>query len=243
VVLQIAFVLASVVCQDDKAAEAEAKKRVEDFKAKIKTCKSGDDYVLALEGLGDQPHAVILAELKKWVARVGQPDLQIAAGKEVAKFKKDVKAAQFLIQMARAEKTGDVAASLYKSAGATGARGAAKDLNPTLVYKDIKPELIPAAKGAVEATGLFKSRDSIDPLIALLTELEKEKAEADKAAQQPVVSGVPQDDKNKPQRHKELLDPAIKAIKAVTGEKFMTAKEYTKWWSKNKQFFKEPPEE
>ncbi len=241
-VLQIAFVLASVVCQDDKQAEAEAKKRVEEFKAKAKTCKSNDDFVLALEGLGDVPHAVVLAELKKWATRPA-PDLQIAAGKEIAKFKKDVKAAQFLIQVARVEKVGDVAANFYKSAGATGARAAAKDLNPVLVYKDIKPELIPAAKGAIEATALFKSKDSIDPLIALLGELEKEKTEAEKAAQQPTVGGIPQDDKSKPQRHKELLDPAIKAIKAVTGEKFMTAKEYTKWWSKNKQFFKEPPEE
>lgn len=234
----------------EKEAEEKAKQKVKAFQAELKKCREMADYVSALDGLGDEPHPLILTELKKWLGNPS-PDIRKAAAAEIAKFKKDKAAASSLIAVARGDKTVDVVVECLKDVGDIGCRAVAKDLIGFFVHKEVD-----IAKEAVDSCGKIKSKDTIEPLIDLITtcEVDKEKATQSQSGGGGNVPGgmggnVPggsysnnQEDEKK-KRAEALLPRAIQAMKDITGEKCNTSKEWKKWWAKSKPFFKEPGEE
>ncbi len=98
-------------------------------------------------------------------------------------------------------------------------------------------------KSAILGAGLARSRDSIDPLMELLKELEKAAGTAgnDKNAKAGGVRGIPGGGAN-PQkdRAKALIPSIIKAMQAITREKWASAKEWEIWWGKHKDNFVVP---
>ena len=257
-VVAILFAGGALWAQDDpakaaeKEAEAKAKKKIADLNAALKKCKTEDDFVSALDGFAEeQQHPLIMAELKKYLGH-GLPGVRMEAADELGKFKKDEKAAKALLDSAKRDRVVDCARQCLKEVGDIGFRGVARDLVGFFAHKELD-----LCKEAVESSGALKSKDSIDPLIALVTELEVEKEKQNNSGGQQnpggggnpggVGGGLPggggggqqSADDEKKKRADELLPKAIQALKDITGEKFNTSKEWKKWWQKNKQFFKE----
>ena len=82
--------------QDDKQKEADAKKKIDDFKASVGKAKKDDEVITALGTLGDMQHVKILSELKGWLAR-GSSEIRLAAAEQIAKYAKNKEAAEALL--------------------------------------------------------------------------------------------------------------------------------------------------
>lgn len=252
--LALALLVAAPVgaqdAKDEDAAEERAKERLKVFKEGLRKCREASDFVNALSGLGSEPHPLILAELKLWLAKPA-PEVRMAASEEIAKFKKDEKAARTLVSAARAERALEVIVRHLRSIGRLGSKKVAKDLVPIFDHKETA-----VAKEAIDSSGILKSRDSIEPLISLIAELELQKDKTPKGGYVPDGplndndpsrrvggTGTLNRDEEKRQRIDTLLPAAVAAMKHITGERSLnTAKEWKTWWAKNKPFFKDEEE-
>ncbi len=232
----------------DEITDAEAKLHIADFQKEWKKCKGVDDQIRAVETLGSKKHSKILDELKKYLMS-GAIEVRITAGDMIGKYKNVDKAADVLLQVAKGsmgrKETIELAVKCLRYLGNTGVRAKAKDLIPLFGSRDTD-----IAKEAIDTSGLLKSKDTIDPLINLVLELEAVKEDTQQntggqgsipggqypGANQP--GGQQQEDINV-KRKKELLQPAIQALKDTTAEKLNTGKEWKTWWGKNKTLFKE----
>jgi HEAT repeat protein len=247
--------------QAEKDAETKAKTTLDNFRNAIKKAKVSDDFIAALNGLGDEPHALILAELKIWLGKPA-PEVRQEAADEIGKFKGDEKAAQVLLSMAKQDKSIDVQVKCLLEIGKIGCRKIAKDVHALWNHKELD-----VAREALDTTGACKSKDSIEPLIRFLEEKEAEKVQLAQQQQQqqsgssggsggssgggyggpstpgPVTTNQNNDLADKIKRVDELIPRAVQALQDITGEKFKMAKEWKKWWGKSKQFFKEEGEE
>lgn len=234
-----------------EVSDDEAKEHVKAFKKEIGKAKEPSDQVIAIEGLGSKQHAKILDELKSWLGK-GSVDVRIAAAEQIGKYKGEEKAAEALLGAAKStnarKDTMDVAIKCIRYLANTGVRKMTKSLVAFFGHRDND-----FAREVVDTCGALKSKDAIDPLINLVRELEAIKEEDTSGSSVPggIPGGMPgggpapnqQDEKI--ERKKALLNPAIQALKDITGEKYNTGQEWTKWWSKNKNSFKEQeaPEE
>ncbi len=246
--------------QAEKDAETKAKATLDNFRNATKKAKVSDDFIAALNGLGDEPHALILAELKIWLGKPA-PEVRQEAADEIGKFKGDEKAAQTLINCAKGDKMLDVQVKCLLEVGKIGCRKIAKDLHGFWQHKELD-----IAREALDSTGACKAKDSIEPLIRFLEEKEAEKAQLAQQQQQqqsggsgggsssgggsygpttpgPVTTNQNNDLADKIKRVDELIPRAVQALQDISGEKFKMAKEWKKWWGKSKQFFKEEGEE
>ncbi len=253
-VLAVLFVAGFAWSQDEKAdkqaekeAEAKAKERVKAVQEKMRKARTLEDRINAIDGLGDEPHAVVLTELRKYLGSP-EPDLRKEAAGEIGKFKKDEKASQTLLGAAKGDRVVDVQVVCLKEIGDVGCKKTAKDLVWFFGHKELD-----IAKEAVDSSGSIKAKDSIDPLITLAEQLELDKERSQQnqqggtqsggqmpGPQVPGGSGTQQNqDEEKKKRAEELLPRAIQALKDITGEKLNTTKEWKKWWAKNRSFFKD----
>ncbi|MBI2930438.1 MAG: HEAT repeat domain-containing protein [Planctomycetes bacterium] len=235
----------------EKEAEASAKKRIEEFRTAVRKCRSNEDFVSALDGLGDQPHPLILAELKSWLAKPA-PEVRQEAADEIGKFKNDEKAASALLSLARSDRLPDVAVKALKEVGDIGCKKVARNLTGFFSHREVD-----IAKEAIDTAGTLGSKDSIDPLITLVDQLELDKERGQNSSYSgggpgasppdgrtfPGQSNQNQQDERK-KRAEDLLPRAIQALKDITGEKACnTAGEWKRWWAKNRAFFKDDKEE
>jgi hypothetical protein len=262
----LAMVLALVVAvmpasaQDDPAKQAEkeaeerARKRLDQFKAQIKTCKVEDDFVTAIDTLGDEKHDLIIKELKDWLKHPSMAWARVEAADELGKFKKNEKVAKDLLAQAKRDREPEVSAKCLLEIGKISLRSMAKELVPLYRNKSIK-----VSQEAVGSAGKLKSKDSIEPLISYLEELE---AERERSADQQQSGSVPggggfagptgglpgggqnqNDDEDKKKRLETVLPKVVQSLKDITGEKFSDSKSWAKWWKKNAKSFKEYAEE
>jgi hypothetical protein len=240
----------------EKEAEEKAKKKLDEFRAAVKKCKSSDDYISALNGIADEPHPLILSELKIWLTNRA-PELRQEAADEIGKFKGDEKAAQALLAAAKNDKMVDCQVKFLLEVGKIASRKIVKDLHGFWNHKETD-----VAKEALDSTGSCKAKDSIEPLIRFLDEKQAEKQQLQQQQQNqqsggtqggsygpstpgPVTGGSSNnnDVAEKLKRVDELIPAANAALQEITGEKFKMAIEWQKWWKKSKQFFKEEGEE
>jgi len=174
-----------------------------------------------------------------------EPPVRIAAAKGLGDFKENKpKAAAVLISALGAEgKEFDVVAAVLTSLGTLGDPSGLPTIHHYFSSKESKDadHLVP--KSAILGAGLARSRDSIDPLMELLKELEKAAGTTanDKNAKTSGVKGIPGGGAN-PQkdRAKALIPSIIKAMQSITREKWATAKEWEIWWGKHKDSFAVP---
>jgi hypothetical protein len=243
----LALFAASASAQDDpkKAAQEEAKKKEDEAKARIaefkkefkaaKTDKDRCDVIAGLSALGSPKHPKILDELKAFL-KSPSTEIAIAAAEQVAKYEKDKDAADILVSMASARREKDVVVKFLRYAGDVGHRPTSAKL--TGFFKNRETDI---AREAVDSCAKLKSKDVIDPLLALWRELDNIKEQkADGLGElgggltgtNPIV--------DEQQNRKRDLTPAVEsALSKITGADFKTLKEANEWWRKNRATFKE----
>jgi len=239
--------------QAEKEAEAKAKEKIDAFKSTLKKAKTNDDYIGALQGLGDTQHILILNELKIWLGKP-QPEIRQAAAEEIGKFKGDEKAAAALMAMAKNDKSLDVSVKCLLEIGKIGCKKTAKELTGFFGRKEWE-----IAREAVDSCATIKSKTAIPALINFLEDLETEKERIKQAQQSQQAGGgggggglpgggLPggaasgSGNSDLPDRQKrvdELIPRVVQALKDITDEKLNTAKEWRKYEQKNRSFFKD----
>jgi len=206
---------------DKEKAKEEAKKRDEDAKAALKSFrdafnkgKSADDKIEAIQKLESaDPHPLIRAELGNILASNPSIDVRIAAASSLGKFKKDVGAADILLNNAKAQKDEGLKRKCLQKFGAVATFGKSMALKP--FFNDENNVIV---REAIEAIEAINSVRMLQPLVELLGELESIREDkGDQGGGQP-LPGVPQGDNTnnqKVKRKKELTDPVRKAINTL----------------------------
>lgn len=225
--------------QEDKQAEEDAKQKIADFNAALKKCKSESDYVEAINTLGETQHPKILAVLKGWLGKPST-EIRLATAEQLAKYKKSKEAGEALVKAAQAlnSKEKDVASKLIGFSADTEAKELAKMYVALFRHKDVE-----VARAAVDGCGKVKSKDAVDPLIKLVMDLENVKEDSSGGVGGPSMpgpggGGTAQEDEQV-KRKRELLAPALSALRDITDEKWTKGKEWLDWWKKAKATFKE----
>jgi HEAT repeat protein len=176
-----------------------------------------------------------------------QPPVRISAAKGLGDFKEQKpKAAAVLIAALGADsKEFDVEAALLTALGTLAEESGLPAIHQRFNSKEPKDTNHLVPKAAILATGLARSRESIEPLMELLKELEKAAGVTDNPKSPKNagsgVRGVPGGGSN-PQkdRAKALIPSIIKAMQLISREKWATAKEWEIWWSRQKATFTVP---
>lgn len=246
-ILLAGVVGSAAVGQDDaKARDEEAKKKVEEFKARLKKAKSDDEIEAALKFLGELQHPRCLKEL---TAHLKNPKntLKVAAAKEVAKYKENKEAASALadalaplVSNPKADK--DVIETLFNAFGEVGHKGTVEKIHPYIQHK-----ITAIAKAAIQTCAKVKSVKSVQPLIDMLKQLEAiqdpNKGAGGQGQPPGGVPGMPnlpggqvqqqQLQQDMWQRRQELQPEVLSALRGITGEAKALAKEWQDWWNKN----------
>lgn len=221
-----------------QATEEEAKEAIKKFKEALKKCKEESDFVSALNDLGAVQHAKVLAELKPWMTKLPSNEIRLAAAENLSQYKKSKEAAEAILTALAAQKDKDVASKFISYAADTECKDIASKLCALFRSKEVD-----YAREAVDGCGKIKSKACIDPLIKLVMELEDVEENNNGAGQPnmpgPGTGGQGQEDE-RVKRKRELLQPALGALRAITDEKWVKGKEWLIWWNKNKATFKDP---
>jgi hypothetical protein len=168
-------------------------------------------------------------------------DVRIAAAETIgASFSKIPNSWKPLATVARFrdKKIAEVRISSVK---AMGKLAAPESLRTLQEFVDDKP--FEMAEEAVEALARVPDKSSVPLLIKLLREVERI-PEAAVLPELPFhglgVGGVVVDDAKTEQivRRKVLYNPTLDTLKSLTGQDFVSFKEYQKWWSANGSSFK-----
>ena len=251
---------------EEKAKQKEAEKKAADqAKADIKKFSDAKkamaaDVVAALEDLGKaEPHPLILDEIIKFLAPKGPTwiDVPLAAGKIIgAKYHRSEKAADALFGTFGAFVRGKDLDSAEKFLGWFGdVRCRSKVSRLFNLFTDKELQI---AAAAVDAAGTIKSKDAIQPLIDLATQIESQTEDDGKkkggsnsgsapgggkmpgaGAGSAPAGGAPDPAEERKKRKDKLVPACLSALKSITNEKFNTTKEWRTWWSKYKASFKE----
>jgi hypothetical protein len=223
--------------QDDKAAE----EALDAFKTAYKSTSEAD-RVAAVNELAKVHHSKTLARLAALLSADG-PTVRLAAAKGISGFSelKKPAAASLAGAMGANSKETTVHAGLYDALGKLEEPASL----PTL-HRGFDEKETSVAKAAVQATGQVGSASSIDPLIALLTRLEK----IQKAGGGGVDFSTPgtggttgqnftvRSDDAPAKRAQELIPAINKALNEITHESNGSSETWTAWWAKNKATFK-----
>jgi hypothetical protein len=227
--------------KDPKEADEAAKAKVADFKKELKACKTDQDVSRAIENLGALQHARVLAELKTWLSKPSA-EICIAAAREISRYPKDKDASDTLLAAVGNRKDKETQIKLLKYVGEVGFRPAASKLTGFFRHRDAD-----IAREAVDSCGKLKSRDAMEPLLALLKELDAIRDQNDPVGVGNVGGlggglggGIVGGTNNEQTVRKSTLTPGVqRSLGDITNQNFKTAKEWEDWWRKNKGTFKE----
>lgn len=123
-------------------------------------------------------------------------------------------------------KEADVVAAIFEALGTLDDPDAIPLLRDH--FDDRNPKL---AKAALAAVGTMRDAGSIEAIIERMKKCEK------------VMASDANVDRENRDQAKEIMGVCIKALQAITKEKWTTSKEWEIWWGRNKATFKVNPEE
>jgi HEAT repeat protein len=231
------------------AADQESEEALKAF-AKAYNTPNASARATAVGTLAHTQTIPIMSKLAELLA-ADEPPVRIAAAKGLGDFTENKpKAAAALMEgMAVNSKEFDVAAAILMALGTLGEESALAIIHQHFASKDAKDKdhLIP--KAAIQAAGLARNRESIHVLLDLAKELEK--AEGTNANTNTNtkgskgsgggVRGIPGGGTNPQKDRAKALQPVIvKAMQAITKEKWATIKEWEVWWEKRQATFVVP---
>lgn len=218
---------AAFLAADDKEVDA----AIERFKASYRN-DSPTARALAVAELCKTPHERTLARVAPMLTGEVK-DVRIAAARGLGGFvdyKKQV--TPVLIGcLAPNDKEPDVVAAIFEGLGIL------KDENALpVIHKHFEDKDSKIASAALAAAGSIRHVSSIDPIIELIKDYEKE-AKASTAG----GAGLPAGDDKKKKLAQAVLPNTVKAMKAITKEKWATSGEWVIWWGRRKtQNYKVP---
>jgi HEAT repeat protein len=200
----------------------------------------------AVAELARTQNLVIMAKLGELLT-ADEPPVRVSAAKGLGEFKehKPKAAAVLMAALGADAKEFDVAAAILTALGTLADESALSVIHQHFSSKEAKDKDHVVPKAAIMAAGLARSRESIDPLIEFLKELEKAQGTTGNAKTTKGggagVRGIPGGGTN-PQkdRAKALIPSIIKAMQQITKEKWSTAKEWELWWDRHKASFAVP---
>lgn len=192
----------------------------------------------AVKTLGATHGPKVLATLGDVLGRDPAPEVRVEAAKALGGFAEMApKAAGVLVAALAASKDEIVLAAIFKALGDLKDESAAPVVNRNFEAKET-----PVAEAAVEAAGSIRSRTSIEPLIALLLELERSgnlsKSAASSSGLKLPGSARNESNKDSRERAKKLKSAVQKALQSITREKWTTGKDWSEWWKKSAATFK-----
>lgn len=225
-----AILLLALVAGDDKAAE----EAIERFKVSVKGAPAAARATAATE-LSKTPHEKTLTRLAGLLGAEEMP-VRIAAAKGLGNFTEYKKKATPVLTGALGgctKETADLAVAILEALGKLGDDGALPAIQQRFDDKDAK-----IAKAALASAGEIKKSTSIDPIIELMKKYEKVTGQDSKnrnANTSGVDLGIPGggDDPQK-KLASDVLPATIKALAAITGEKWTTSKEWIIWWGRHR---------
>jgi HEAT repeat protein len=222
--------------QDDKAVD----EALDAFKTAMKSTSEAD-RVSAVNELAKFSHAKTLVRLASLLSSEA-PTVKIAAVKGIAGFSAlKTKASQVLIAaMGPNAKENNVLVALYEGLGKLDDPSAL-----STIHRGFEEKEVVLVKAALTAAGAMGSPQSIEPLIALLTKLEKilKAAGGGLDVTAPVPGGAGgsvtvRGDDNGPKRAQELIPAVNKALNEITRESNGSSETWSAWWAKHKATFK-----
>lgn len=211
---------------DEKAAD----EAIALFKAAYRN-PSAPARAAAVTELAKTRHEKVVKHLAPLVSADANP-VRIEAAKGLgtfADFKKQVTPLLLASLGGPNTKEPEVQAAIYEALGNLDDNAALPAIHRAFEDKDAK-----VAKAALAAAGMIRSVSSVDVIIDLMKKLEKH-ADTDSSGGFGRFGGGT--DPNK-ERAKEVLPACIKAMQAITKEKWTTSKEWQIWWTKYKATFK-----
>jgi hypothetical protein len=209
---------------DKKAREEAAKKSVEEFKAATKDLKTPQDKALAILAYGESEikEGPMVAPLAKYLAPASNDInfvVPVAAVDALGKFRGVAQASQTLIAVIPTYKKNPyMYDKVITAIGKVGHESALPFFMEPLTGKDPN-----AAVAAVKAIGDFPPTVALDVLFREYDRMEKAKGNASDQVK-PVI------DKAQPE--------VLKQIQRISGEKYISMKEFQIWWSKRGEQFK-----
>ena len=229
-----AIILLALAVGDDKAAD----EALERFNTAMNGA-SAASRAWAVTELSRTPHEKTLVRLAAILASEEMP-VRIAAAKGIGNFTDyRKKAAPVLLDALNGtnKDTVDLAIAIYDGLGKLGDPSTLGTIHPHFDDKDAK-----VAKAALLAAGDIKQSQSIDPIIELMKRYEKitgqdknsKKAKNDGGG---VVSLPGGGDDPQKKLAQDVLPTTIKALTALTKEKWTTSQEWIIWWGKHKGDF------
>lgn len=223
----LSLVLFALAGSDDKAAE----EALEKFKAAYKS-PSPAQRAEAVKELARTQHEKIVARLgsllvsDEEVVRVAA-----AAGLGVCKDHRPKAANALLAGLGANARAPDVAAAILLALGTLGDEKTIGVIHGHFEDKDTK-----IAAGALQACGLMGRQQSVEALLAFMRKAEKIANRSDGGGAGgfgglPDVGGGGDPQR---QRARTLLPVAVKAMQAISKEKYETVQEWEIWWNKRK---------
>jgi HEAT repeat protein len=169
--------------------------------------------------------------------------VRLAAAKGLSTFteSKPKAAAALISALGPNAKEFEIAAALLVALGALGDETALPTIHQHFENKDSKDKDFVVARAAIRAAGKLRRRDSIGPLVDFAKSLEKAAglAEHGRPAKDGPGAGVSPGGASNPQtdRAQALLPAVLKALRAITQEKWPTIKEWGIWWDRHQATF------
>ncbi|HXG62902.1 MAG TPA: HEAT repeat domain-containing protein [Planctomycetota bacterium] len=206
--------------------EKEADEALHRFKANYRN-PSAPARAAAVSELARVQHEKVLKQL----AMLLTSDVSLvrqAAAKGLGGFSEHKRLAGALLRAAIGpnSKEPDVVAAIFEALGNLDDPEAIPLLRDH--FDDRDPKI---AKAALAAVGTMRDAASVEPIIERMKKCEK------------VMASDAKVDKDNRDQAKEIVGVCIKALQAITKERWTTSKEWEIWWGRNKATFKVDPEE
>lgn len=239
---------------DSKASAAEAdkeakkrhdegvKKCLDEFRKAMREAKSVNEQSAAVRMLGDceEKDPKIVAQIAGFLNAGPSADkeflLPVTAAEALGRFRKDKVAAQALMAAAGTnKKNSSLLERVLLALGEVGFEGAL----PTLV-DHLRDSDAAAAAAAARGLGELNVAAAIDPLLKILERLERDEKLFSETTPGGVNGNAGLAEANQDARKRAAtIKPAIKeALRKITGEEYMSSKDYQKWWAEKRATFK-----
>jgi HEAT repeat protein len=221
--------LACALAADDKAAE----EALERFRTSYASPSAGNRSV-AVSELARVPHEKTLARLAPLLTGEAR-EVREAAARGLGNFADYKKAAVPILlgALPANDKEPLVQVAIFDGLGKLDDPNTLPTIHTYFEDKDPK-----VASAALAAAGSIRSVASIDPIIEHMKKCEKTAGQKGGGGGAPGFSIPGGGTDPAKARNAAVLKAAIKALQAITKEKWPTSKEWEIWWSKRKGTFK-----
>ena len=244
------FVLLSsvpVLCQDETVLRDALRKFSEDFS---RSGAGDEEKIAAVKALAQYRTDQVVRTLSPALTH-GSVKVRMAVAREMGGFQSVPAAPEALVAALKTyetsgKKTDGIRILSLRSLGQLKAKEAAPEVDRLIGDRSQW-----VSKAAVDASGLIRSKTSIEPLVKALRRIEGPEGngeigvnplldELPPVSLQAIVKQSVVEKVRPPSERDVLTEPIAGALKSITRTSCSGAKEWESWWSKNKATFKVP---